>query len=112
MQLVGTGGEGGIFHAKGIVVSWVLFVFRPDIVYRLVVFGVAQGDFVGGDAHDRAVLLVQESDLLVEATAIFEAVVGLVEESESGELRAWNLRKRVKGETIDDDVSDVGGEEH
>lgn len=112
MQLVGTGGKGGIFHAKGIVVPWVLCVLRSDIVYRLVVLGVAQGDFVGGDAHDRAVFLVQEPDLLVEATAVFEAVVGLVEEGESCKLGAWDVRERVEAEAVDDDAGDVGGDEH
>ena len=112
MQLVGTGGERGIFHAKGIIVSRVLCVLRPDIVYRLVVLRIAQGYLIRGDAHDRAVLLMQEADLPVEATAIFEAVVGLIEESESCELGAWDLREGVEEETVGDGVGDEGGDEH
>lgn len=111
VQFVGTGGEGGVFHAKGIVVSRVLCVLRPDIVYRLVVLGVAQGDFVGGDAHDRAVYLVEGLDLLVKAAAIFEAIVGLVEEGERSELGAWDMREGVEEETVDDDVGDEGGDD-
>jgi len=111
VQLVGAGGEGGIFHAEAVVESWVLCVSRPDMVYRLVVLGVAQRDFVGGDAHDGTVFLVQEADLLVEATAISEAVVSLVEEGESCELGTWDLREGVEEEAVDDDVSDEGGDE-
>lgn len=54
---------------------------------------------------------MQEADLLVEATTIFEAIVSLVEEGESCELGAWDLREGVEEEAVDDDVSDEGSDE-
>jgi len=50
MLFIAAGREGVVGEAEGLVEAWGFRVARDDTVDRVVVFGVGEMDFVGGDA--------------------------------------------------------------